>query len=50
MIIELTLDERTWIGIALYAKIDSATENFKRTNDEYWSSQVESLKLIADKL
>tara|TARA_R110000868_G_scaffold249678_1_gene506189 strand:- start:2418 stop:2570 length:153 start_codon:yes stop_codon:yes gene_type:complete len=50
MIINLTLEERSWIAIALKAKIDSAKENFEMSNDSYWSGQAEYLTKISDKL
>jgi hypothetical protein len=50
MIIELNTDERTWLMIAVTAKINSANENFKTTQDLYWSEQVVYLTALMEKL
>ena len=50
MIINLNLEERSWLTLCLAAKIVLAKENFKVTNDSYWSDQVEYLTKLSNKL
>tara|TARA_B110000503_G_C6748710_1_gene250697 strand:+ start:81 stop:233 length:153 start_codon:yes stop_codon:yes gene_type:complete len=50
MTINLNLDERTWLMIAVTAKINSANENFNTTKDSYWSEQVVYLTALMEKL
>jgi len=50
MIIDLNLEERSWLAICLEDKINSASKNFEATKDCYWSDQVETLTKITKKL
>jgi hypothetical protein len=50
MIIDLNLEERSWVAICLEEKITSAEKNFEATKDCYWSDQVETLTKITKKL
>jgi hypothetical protein len=50
MIIDLNLEERSWLAICLEDKINSASKNFEATKDSYWSEQVENLTKLSKKL
>ena len=50
MIIDLNLEERSWVAICLEEKITLAEKNFEATKDCYWSDQVETLTKITKKL
>ena len=50
MIIDLNLEERSWVAMCLEEKKYSAQKNFEATKDSYWSDQVETLTKIIKKL
>jgi len=50
MIINLNLEERSWVAICLEDKINSATKNYEASRDTYWLEQVETLTEIKNKI
>jgi hypothetical protein len=50
MNVNLNLEERAIVAIAIESKIESASERLKISGDTYWANQIQTYKTILEKI